>query len=51
VLDKIDVREFMKIKRISDTRSVENVLDKRLRIEVEPAHTDGVERGKRFVNV
>ena len=36
---------------ISDSRSVENILDKRLRIEVQPAQTNVVERVKRFVNV
>jgi len=41
----------MKSKSISDSRSAENILDKRLRIEVQPAQTNGVERVKRFVNV
>jgi len=35
---------------ISDRRSVENISGKRLRIEVQPAQTNGVERVKRFVN-
>jgi len=38
-------------KSISDGRSVENISDKRLRNEVQPAQTNGVERVKRFVNV
>jgi len=41
----------MKRKNISDSRSVENISDKRLKIEVQPAQTNGVERVKRFVNV
>jgi len=41
----------MKGKSISDSRSVQNVSDKRLRIEVQPLQTNGVERVKRFVNV
>ena len=41
----------MKSKIIFDSRSAENVLDKRLRIEVQPAQTNEVERAKRFVNV
>jgi len=40
----------MKRKSISDSRSVENISDKRLRIEFQPAQR-GVERVKRFVNV
>jgi len=36
---------------ISDIQSVEKISDKRLEIEVQPAQTNGVERGKRFVNV
>jgi len=38
-------------KSISDSRSVENVWDKRLRIDFQPAQTNGVARAKRFVNV
>ena len=38
-------------KSISASRSVENVSDKRLRIEVKPAQTNGIERVKHFVNV
>jgi len=41
----------MKRKSISDSRSAENISDKRLRIKVQPAQTNGVERVKRFVNV
>jgi len=41
----------MKWKSISDSRSVENISDKRLRIEVQPAQANGLERTKRFVNV
>ena len=41
----------MKEKSISGNRSVENISDKRLRIEVQPAQTNGAERVKRFVNV
>jgi len=40
----------MKRKGISDSRSAENISDKRLRIEVQLAQTNGVERVKRFVN-
>jgi len=38
-------------KSVSDSRSVENILDKRLRIEVQPTQTNVVERVNRFVNV
>jgi len=41
----------MKRENISDSRSVESISDKRLRIEAQPAQTNGVERVKRFVNV
>ena len=51
MLEKIDVRQFMKRKSVSDSRSVENILDKRLRLEVQPAQTNGVKRVKRFVIV
>jgi len=47
----MDIKVFMKRKSISNSRSVENISDKRLRIEVQPAQTNGVERTKRFVNV
>jgi len=42
----MDIRHFMRRKNISDSRSVENITDKRLRIEVQPAQTNGVERVK-----
>ena len=38
----------MKRKSISDSQSVENISDKRLSIEVQPAQTNGVERVKRL---
>jgi len=41
----------MKRKTISDSRSVENISDKRLIIEVQPARTRGEKRVKRFVDV
>jgi len=41
----------MNRKSISDSQSVENISDKRLRIELQLAQTNGVERVKRFVNV
>jgi len=41
----------MKRQRISDSRSVEYISDKRLRIEVQPAQTNGVEKAKRFLDV
>jgi len=41
----------MKRKSISDSRSVENISDTRLRTEVQPAQTKGIERTKRFVNI
>jgi len=41
----------MKRISISDSRSVENISDKILKIEFQPAQTNGVERVKRFVNV
>jgi len=46
----MDIRQFMKRKGISDSPSVEKISDKRLRIEVQSAQTNGVERVKRFVN-
>jgi len=33
----MDIRQFMKRKGISDSRSAENLSDKRMRIEVQPA--------------
>jgi len=47
----MDIAQFIKRKSISDSRTVENILDKRLRIEVQPAQTNGVKRVMRFVNV
>jgi len=47
----MDSRQFMKTISISDSRSVENILDKISKIEVQPAQTNGVERVKGFVNV
>ena len=47
----MDIKQFMKGKSISDSRSAENISDKELRIEVRPAQTNGVERVKYFVNV
>jgi len=41
---KVDVRQFMKRKNICDSRSVEKISDKRLRIEVQSAQTKVVER-------
>ena len=38
-------------KRISDSRSVQNISDRRLRIEVQAAQNNVLERVKRFVNV
>jgi len=47
----MDIGQLIKRKSISDSRSVENILDKRLRIEVQPSQTNGVARAMRFVNV
>jgi len=47
----MDIRQFMKRKSISESRSAENISDKRLRIEFQPAQSNGVKRAKRFVNV
>jgi len=44
----MDIRLFIKRKSIHDSRSIENISDKRLRIEVQPAQTNGVERIKAF---
>jgi len=38
----MDIRQFMKRKSISDSRIVENISDKRLWIEVQPAQTNGI---------
>ena len=51
VLEKRDIRWFMKRKSISDCRSVEKLWDKRLRIKVQLAQMNGVEMVKHFVNV
>jgi len=40
----MNIRQFMKRKSISDNLSVENISDKRFRMEVQPAQTNGVER-------
>jgi len=45
------IRQFMKRKSVSDSRSVENISDKRLRIEVQPEQSNGVEGVKLYVNV
>jgi len=45
------ISQFMIRKSISDSRSLENFSDKRLRIEVQPAQTNAEERVQRFVNV
>jgi len=49
----MDIRQFMMKKHfwISDSRSVQNISDSRLRIEVQAAQNNGGERVKRFVNV
>jgi len=47
----MDNRQFMVRKNISDSRSLENISDKRLRIAVQPAQTIREERVQRFVNV
>jgi len=43
---KNSIRQFVKGKSISNSGSVENILDKRLKIEVQPAQTDGVKTSK-----
>ena len=48
---KMEMRQFMKRKSISDSRRAESISDKRLRIDVQPAQTNGVEKVKRVVNV
>ena len=47
----MDIWQFMKRKSITENRSAKNILDQRLRIEIQPARTDGVETVNRFVNV
>jgi len=47
----MDIKQFMKRKCISDSWNAENISDKRLKIEVQPPQTNGLERVKRFVNV
>ena len=42
------IRQFMKRKSICDSRSVKNISDKRLRMKVQPAQSNGVEKGKAF---
>jgi len=37
----MDVRQFMKRKSISDSRSIGNISDKILKTEVQPAQTNG----------
>jgi len=37
----MDIRVFMKIKSISNSRCAENISDKKLSIEVHPAQTNG----------
>jgi len=47
----MDIVQFIK-KGICGSRSLENISDKRMRIEVQRAQTNGVERAKRLaVNV
>jgi len=36
----MDIRQFIKRKRISDSQNVEKVTEKGLRIEVQPARTN-----------
>ena len=47
----MDIGQLMKRKSFSDNRSEENILEKRLRIEVQPEQTNGIERVMGFVNV
>jgi len=47
----MDISQFVVRKHISDSRSLENISDKRLRIEVQPAQINGEERVQSFVNV
>jgi len=39
----MDITQFMKRKMISDNPSVENISEKRFRIEVQRAKTNGIE--------
>jgi len=45
MLEKTDIRQFMKRKSISNSRIVENISGKRLWIEVQTAQTNGVYTG------
>jgi len=47
----MEIWQFMKGKTISDSRSVENISDKRLRIKDQPIQTNRVKTVKGFVNV
>jgi len=47
----MDIGQFFEKESISDNRSVENISDKRLRIEVQRAQTNGVERVNRFLDI
>jgi len=47
----MDIRQFRKRKSNSGSLNVENISDKRLRLEVQAAQTNGVDRVKHFVNV
>ena len=38
---KMDIRQFMKRKNISDSRSVKNISDKRLKIDLHPEQSNG----------
>ena len=40
---KMDIRQFMKRKSIFDSWNAENISDKRLRIDVQPPQTTGLE--------
>jgi len=40
----MDISQFMVRKSISDSRSLENISDKSLRIEVQPAQTNAEKR-------
>jgi len=48
---KTDTRQFLRRKSNAGSWSAENILDKRLSIEIQPAQTNRVESVKRFVNV
>jgi len=47
----MDIRQFTKGKSIIDSRRVENISGTRLRIEVQPSQSSGVERIRRLVDV